>query len=58
MEHIRDGLYHEKEGTREYPIGFYWADETEDLNGPYLSLELAKIQMKAYLEWLTDDSDK
>jgi len=54
MEHIRNGLFHQKESTAKYRAGFYWADETGDLNGPHDTLEQADIESRAYGEWLTN----
>jgi hypothetical protein len=32
--------------------GWYFADETERLNGPYSSRQLAKDALNAYAKWL------
>lgn len=53
----RDGKKHEyiyllEEDVNEYPKGWYFSDETEQLNGPFGTLEEAEKIFIAYCERL------
>jgi hypothetical protein len=49
----------EEVGDREYPMGWYFSDETEGLLGPFDTLEEAKQELEEYAEWLyMDEWDK
>lgn len=53
MKQVGTNLYYQEEPTEEYPVGYYWEDETSDLSRPYDTLEQAQAQLAAYVEWLT-----
>jgi len=36
----------------EYPTGWYFSDETEHFNGPYISRQEALDSLEAYAKWL------
>ncbi|AVO23090.1 hypothetical protein RIVERRIDER_2 [Xanthomonas phage RiverRider] len=35
MNYIGDNIWHNEVATDLYPVGYYFSDETNDLNGPY-----------------------
>ena len=59
MRHVEGYIYVEEVGDREYPMGWYFSDETEGLLGPFDTLEEAKQELEEYAEWLyMDEWDK
>jgi len=52
MEWVTAYILHQKESTKKYKAGFYWVDETGDLNGPLDTVEQAQIELDAYVDWL------
>lgn len=45
-------LHHQEEESFGYPAGWYFSDETEDWNGPYVTKELARAALDKYIEYL------
>lgn len=52
MTRVKDYIYHQEESDSQWERGFYFVDETEDLEGPYPSEDEASSALKLYCEYL------
>lgn len=50
MRYLGNYIYENSEATDEYPVGFYFSDEVESLNGPFGTIEEATNALNRYIE--------
>ena len=58
MDQIKLNIWYNAEFIKdeyvEYPVGYYYSDEADGLNGPFDTLEIAENALKEYSKILFD----